>query len=265
MNAQSSTNDHNTSSRVRALYQLNYKIDSAATMPTRVTMILRYSDGISRFQSYGLHMMDSVYLSLKNTPEQERLQQAMNATWKGGKNEFQYTILKKSAENLVSYHDFINSERYQYQEKAPLFSWRVTPQRKAIAGYNCQQAFTMFGGRVWEAWFTRDVPVSDGPYKFYGLPGLILQVRDTRDHYVFSLLCLDTNPAPFDAATDTGAPLSAKLSAGVVEKRKFLQAKLNDDLTFTDRMAASGNHVPEEMRKSYLEKLKRRNNPLERE
>ncbi len=109
------------------------------------------------------------------------------------------------------------------------------------------------------------MPVSDGPYKFYGLPGLILQVRDTHDHWVFSLLCLDTNPSPFDVTVDTGAPFAASFSAPVITKAKFLKAKLNDDLTFMDRMLAAGNKVPESMQKDYYAELKRRNNPLERQ
>ncbi len=226
-------------------------------------MILRVSNGISRFQSTGMHLFDSIYVNLSGVSDKERIQKSADATRKEGKNEFRYTILKESAKNLVSYHDNINSEDYQYKEKQPLFTWRITSAKKTIAGHECQQAYTAFGGRTWEAWFARDVPVSDGPYKFYGLPGLILQVRDTHDNWVFSLLCLDTNPQPFNAAIDTGALLAAKSSAPVITKEKFQQAKLNDELTFVDRMMAHGNQVPESLRQNYMQSLKRRNNPLE--
>lgn len=249
---------------LRAVYQLDYRLDSAVAMPTRVQMILRVSNGFSRFQSTSRYFLDSVYMSLRDAPEQERLQKSLDATRKGGRNKLSYTILKEPAKNLVAYHDNIITGDYQYQEKAPVFSWKVTSAKKNIAGYECQQAYTRFGGRTWEAWFAHDVPVSDGPYKFYGLPGLIMQVRDTQDHYVFSLLCLDTNPQPFNAAADSGAPLSSSSSAPVLAKAKFLRAKLNDELTFMDRMLASGNRIPESMQQEYFAELKRRNNPLER-
>lgn len=250
--------------RLRAVYQLDYKLDSVVTTPKRVRMTLRVSNGVSRFQSAGRQLLDSVYASLTGVGEQERLQKSLDATWKGGKNEFQYTILKEPAKNYVSYHDGIGSQDHQYVEKGPLFAWRITPQKKTIAGHECQQAFAQYGGRMWEAWFARDVPVSDGPYKFYGLPGLILQVRDTHDNYTFSLLCLDTNPQPFDAAADPGSPISAKSSAPVIPKAQFVQAKYNDELTFVDRMVAGGNQVPESLRQNHLQMIKRRNNPLER-
>lgn len=249
---------------LRAVYQLAYKYDSAVATPKQVRMTLRISNGISQFRSTGMQLMDSTYVALAGTADKERLQKSMQVTRKGGKNEFRYTILKEPAKNLVAYHDGINSEDFQYLEKPPLFDWRITPAKKTIAGHECQQAFTTFGGRTWEAWFARDVPVSDGPYKFYGLPGLILQVGDTHENYVFSVLCLDTTPQPFDVAAATGAPYEAKASAPVISKAKFRQAKLNDDFTFMERMLASGNKVPENMQKDYYAELKRRNNPLER-
>jgi hypothetical protein len=51
--------------------------------------------------------------------------------------------------------------------------------------YPCQKATATFKGRNYEAWFTQSIPFSDGPYKFSGLPGLILEIRDTQGHYVF--------------------------------------------------------------------------------
>ena len=227
-------------------------------------MILRISNGFSRFQSIRMQIVDSVYVASPELAEMPRLKKALDAPGRAVKNEFQYTVLKEPAKNFVAYHDNLNSIDYQYQEKAPLFAWRITPTRKTIAGHECQQAYAAFGGRMWEAWFARDVPVSDGPYKFYGLPGLILQVRDTHDNYVFSLLCLDTNPQPFDAAADIQSPLTASQSAPVLAKAKFIQAKANDDATFLERIISRGNPVPESLRQNHQQMLSRRNNPLER-
>jgi GLPGLI family protein len=57
-----------------------------------------------------------------------------------------------------------------------------------IGDYQTQKAETKFGGRTWYAWFTQQVPLQDGPYKFSGLPGLIVKVQDAKGDYSFDLM-----------------------------------------------------------------------------
>ncbi|GAA3964034.1 hypothetical protein GCM10022407_08380 [Hymenobacter antarcticus] len=240
---------------MRAIYRFDYKLDSAVATPKSEQTILRINNGTSCFRSKTQHVRDSVYTSLSGRPEKERIQESLYAGTKTGKTQIDYSIIKEAAKDKVFYHDKIRTVDYQYQEKAPLFHWKIMPVKKTVAGYECQQAFTAFGGRTWEAWFTRDIPVSEGPYKFYGLPGLIVKVRDTHDNYVFELLSFESTPKPFTTSATSSAPL--------IKKAKFKQAKLNDEQTFLDWMASMGNYVSENMRSTYAAKLKRRNNPLE--
>jgi GLPGLI family protein len=60
-------------------------------------------------------------------------------------------------------------------------------------GFNVQKAITDFAGRKWIAWFTADIPIPDGPYKFYGLPGLILKLEDTTGSHKFNLTGIKNN------------------------------------------------------------------------
>ena len=76
----------------------------------------------------------------------------------------------------------IDIDAFKYVEELPDFKWKILNRDSTIAGYPCQQATTRFRGRIWNVWFTPDIPVSDGPWKFCGLPGLILKAEDT-DHY----------------------------------------------------------------------------------
>lgn len=68
------------------------------------------------------------------------------------------------------------------------FKWKIHPKTTKIGNFMVQRATTSFGGRDWEAWFAKDIPFSEGPYKFRGLPGLILQIKDSKNHYIFNFV-----------------------------------------------------------------------------
>ncbi|MEL1244715.1 GLPGLI family protein [Flavobacterium sp. DGU11] len=66
-------------------------------------------------------------------------------------------------------------------------NWNITGDTKKIAGYNCIKATTVFRGREWVAWFAPDIALPFGPWKFHGLPGLILEVYDITNRYTYKL------------------------------------------------------------------------------
>lgn len=67
------------------------------------------------------------------------------------------------------------------------FDWKILNEKEKIGTYNAQKATTEFGGRKWTAWFTTDLPFQDGPYKFSGLPGLIIKIEDDEKNYSWVL------------------------------------------------------------------------------
>ncbi|TFH93932.1 GLPGLI family protein [Porphyromonas levii] len=71
----------------------------------------------------------------------------------------------------------------RYKENIPKIQWTILPEKKVIHSYSCQKATSTFLGRNYEAWFTMGIPISVGPYKFLGLPGLILEIKDTDNDY----------------------------------------------------------------------------------
>lgn len=87
----------------------------------------------------------------------------------------------------------ISSDRYKIKEDQKP-EWKILPEKQKIGEYNAQKATTSFGGREWVAWFSTDIPFQDGPYKFYGLPGLIVKIEDTTGSHIMTLVGNKTLP-----------------------------------------------------------------------
>jgi GLPGLI family protein len=87
------------------------------------------------------------------------------------------------------------ADRYIMEDSLPDFGWKITEERKKIAQFECIKAISKpFRGRVYEAWFTPEIPISDGPWKLCGLPGLILEAEDQEKELRFVMEKLTLNP-----------------------------------------------------------------------
>lgn len=80
-------------------------------------------------------------------------------------------------------------------------NWEIASEQKTIGKYKVQKAETNYGGRNWVAWFTTELPFSNGPYIFRGLPGLIISIQDTDNHYSFNLTEVKKGGNLFDTRT----------------------------------------------------------------
>ena len=49
-----------------------------------------------------------------------------------------------------------------------------------VCGYVCRKAEATFRGIRWTAWYAPDIPLGIGPWKFNGLPGLVLWAYDDK-------------------------------------------------------------------------------------
>lgn len=85
----------------------------------------------------------------------------------------------------VSYRTFMGGPVLKYEEGMPAFKWQMMPERKTVLNYQCQKAVTTYRGRDYTAWFTTAIPIPEGPWKFGGLPGLIMQITDSKNEYEY--------------------------------------------------------------------------------
>lgn len=66
--------------------------------------------------------------------------------------------------------------------------WKLQKETKKVDQYILQKATASFGGRDWTAWFCKEIPFQEGPYKFRGLSGLIFEIYDSENIFRYTLI-----------------------------------------------------------------------------
>lgn len=86
---------------------------------------------------------------------------------------------------------------FVYPDSVPSLEWNFSDEEThSIMGYDCRKATVEFDGRSYTAWFTPEIPLPFGPYKFGGLPGLILELEDDERQFVWEAVGFERDNAP---------------------------------------------------------------------
>lgn len=163
-------------------YSLDYIMDTLN--PDNIyhaEMCLFLGQTMSKFQDWANYRYDTIMRNVSNSVAFQKLLLDQNRPFP----KFSYQLFKDHDDKEITFIKGVPSFIYLYKGKLDLFDWHLTGDTANIKGYKAQKAICDFGGRSWVAWFTPEIPYSDGPYKFNGLPGLILNVHDTESEYVF--------------------------------------------------------------------------------
>jgi GLPGLI family protein len=186
------------SGNIKILYALN-AIDIKNTETYDDLQRLEIGENISKYYSAFLYGADS-----------------LSTDWgekhKGNRSGIYGDILgKKTGDNWREYQfseyfkDFKKNELTVYvrmpkgigsckvSEEIPFQNWELKEDTLNVAGYLCQKAECCFRGRNYTAWFAADIPVNNGPWKFGGLPGLILKVYDNDKYYVYECISVENH------------------------------------------------------------------------
>lgn len=82
--------------------------------------------------------------------------------------------------------DVIMVNDYLIENPMPVIEWKISDDTATFGGMHCQKATGHFKGRDYVAWFCPELPVHSGPWKLNGLPGVIVDARDTKNEVVFA-------------------------------------------------------------------------------
>ncbi|MBR5782046.1 MAG: GLPGLI family protein [Bacteroidales bacterium] len=145
-------------------------------------IILEIGSELSKSYSYKTYRYDSTYTDSNRKGAHNYPSPKSSA--------FPVDVVKKYKDKKMTIYQRTPSDGpiFEYEENMNLFDWKLTSEMKEILGFACIKATCDFRGRNWAAWFTMDIPLQDGPWKFNGLPGLIMRVESEKGDYVFECI-----------------------------------------------------------------------------
>jgi GLPGLI family protein len=233
------------------IYEAKYKLDSEKPYDVNSgNMILDLKNNTSIFRD-----------SLERKSDSMRLNNVNKSFKMGVQNQFyvKKNLAQKRIEKVITY-----LERDYLIPIEEILNWKITSEQKMIGKYKSQKAEANYGGRNWIAWFTTELPFSDGPYVFSGLPGLIVSIQDSNNEYSFNLIEVKKGGNLFDARTK---PIKIDWEKYEALAKSYFNDPFNINLrgwktaTFTD---ANGTTVDISIKNKELQNyILQENNPIE--
>lgn len=153
--------------------------------------MLLLGDKFSMYRSYGRYKVDSL---LSKNPDMTYEEYKRYDNEFGG---FQDNLVKSYDAGTLRYGGWIFMNSYRYTEEIPKIQWKLVKETETVLGKKCRKAVCKFRGRDWFAWYCPDIPISDGPWKFGGLPGVILKMEDSKGEHLIEATEIRQASIPF--------------------------------------------------------------------
>lgn len=153
--------------------------------------ILDIGNKISHF--YGLNNVQRELIKEQVLAQGGSPGDVMNASERAGypRSNLNYQVWKNyPSANVLTFTEK-TFKHLRYTEPMTKPKWTLVPKDSIIADYHCQQAEANYLGRHWTVWFATEVPYRDGPWKLYGLPGLILHAEESEGLFSFSCIQIE--------------------------------------------------------------------------
>jgi GLPGLI family protein len=167
---------------------------------------------------YGKLFAISVQESMEALKRTGDISNVRNSNFHRG--SFASDLYKDYKKSEIRVKDNISIYEFIYEDELKPQDWEILSDTATLLGYHCQKAQCHYRGRDYETWFTTDIPISEGPWKFYGLPGLIIKLHDTKKHYSFTLVGFQKTEENIDTK------ISAK--AQKLERKEFIRLKMGE-------------------------------------
>lgn len=156
------------------------------------TMWLKVGASRSVFYSYARALVDSI---LEKDRAANAPREVIDEHLRQYSSRLAYQVYKNYPAGKVTFLDAVGASRFRCEEANERPLWQLQPDTATIIGYACRKAVCRFKGRSYEAWYTPDIPRSEGPWKLHGLPGLILKASDSQGYFTFTCTGIRQNHA----------------------------------------------------------------------
>ncbi|WP_326982115.1 GLPGLI family protein [Chryseobacterium sp. MYb264] len=181
------------------------------------------------------------------------------------KTNLSFTIIQ-SNEN-TQYFRLIGMSLLTYKEPI-IKDWKLLNETKIINTIKCKKAEITFKGRNWVAWYSPEIPFPYGPYKFSGLPGLIIKITDDKGDYDFELV----KSVPYSKLRGRLVNIKKSRYTEAIEttQPKLKQALKNADMNAASALASYGTTIVQgqeiaRQREKEREENRKYENPIELE
>lgn len=160
----------------RFIYEYKFISDSTKIDDVKTEMMFldTTKDG-SKYYSYTVFNSDSIMKV--DLEKQLAATGSINVKSDMQKGSVRYSVTKTYPDYKINLHRRLGMEAYNISDDRKI-NWKILSEKEKIGEWNVQKAETDFASRHWIAWFSTEIPVQDGPYKFRGLPGLIVKIED---------------------------------------------------------------------------------------
>ena len=177
---------------LKCQYDYTYVVDTLSGKTAKDWLVLQIGENLSKCYSYYSMQVDSIFAS----PDRDViLRQQINAAI-GSKTEWPHKrmkayVYKNYPQGKMTITDGLLMQDYIYEDTLYAQNWVIQDSSKLMLGHECQKAVCQYRGHCWTAWFAMDIPITDGPWKLCGLPGLIMEATSEDNSHAFKLLGME--------------------------------------------------------------------------
>jgi GLPGLI family protein len=233
----------------------NFNITSNDMTPdVKEKMMEKMKKAFEKTYILSFNTVESIYSEEEKLDAPKPSSNGVSVSFSGGSDSKYYKNFK--TKQYITDLDIFGKE-FLVVDSLPKFNWVMTGDEKKIGNYTCSKAqiiipvteedlkeyeeykkkaesgkTTFFTPsepkeRIIEAWYTMEIPVSNGPDKYWGLPGLILELHEGETTFLCSKIVLNPKEKIEIKAPKNGKKVTQKEFDDIQEKK--LNSMKNED------------------------------------